>query len=289
MVSHNSGTNLFWFENGQDLAVSHCSVLHNNLIGKAHFFHIGSGVVHLEQSNFIENKFTVKGKLGLDAKIVIDFDLTSRLFRKADIINMENAFKVLWIEAGMAQMQMWACWALGKPSPSGSQSPPPIDGGDKRESGIATFLVLSVVAGIPTVLGYCGGRDLKIREGTSPSSTHWSFQMNQLVENSFSKRTSRRCFRFKISDLAGHDPRLRHPQRLSISSHYVLFSLLPVFVGACCSSIVPNARYDCESSDRPNKASLNSIFNVVRVIRRIWQAVERFNLVTRVHNIDFAS
>jgi hypothetical protein len=172
MVSYNSGTNLFWFDNGQDLAVSHCSILHNSLIGEAHFFHIGGGVVHLEQSNFIENKFTlfaVKGKLSLDSKIVIDFDLTSRLFLKADLINMENAFKVLWIEAGMAQMQTWACWALGKSSPSGSQSPPPIEGGDKRESGIVTFLVLSVVAGIPTVFGYLWwtrhenqGRDLSV-------------------------------------------------------------------------------------------------------------------------------
>jgi hypothetical protein len=172
MVSHNSGTNLFWFDPGQELKVAHCSVLHNGLIGEGALFQIGGGVVHLEQSNFIENKFTwfaVKGKLSLDAKIVVDFDLTSRLFAKADIMNMENAFKVLWIDAGMAQMETWVCWALGQPSPSPSQSPPPIEGGDRRESGIATFLILSVVAGIPTVFGYLWwtrnenrGRDLSV-------------------------------------------------------------------------------------------------------------------------------
>jgi len=181
MVSYNRGNNLFWFARGQDLRLSHCSVLHNTVESDLGVFELGASILHVEQSNFIENKFTkfgVNGKIIIDAKIVTDFDMSSRLFVGAELENQENVFKVLWIDAGIAQMDTWACWALGEPSPSASQSPRPLDGGERKESGIATFLILSVVAGIPTVFGYLWwtknegqGRDLSVLDPLVISNT----------------------------------------------------------------------------------------------------------------------
>jgi hypothetical protein len=157
MVSYNVGNNVFWVSKIADARVTHCSVLHNDAMHSDGLFAIGESVMHIEQCNFIENKFrkfAVNGKLKLDGKIVIDFEMGRKLFDNVEVVNLELAFKVIWIEAGMKVVDTWGCWALGKPSPSPSRSQPPLDGGEKEESGIVTFLILSVIAGIPTVIGY---------------------------------------------------------------------------------------------------------------------------------------
>jgi hypothetical protein len=181
MISYNLGNNLFWVVGVGDARVTHCSVLHNRAVHTDGFFWLKGSLMRLEQCNFIENKFTkfaVNGRLRLDGKIVIDFDMAKKLFDNVDTTNLELAFKVIWIDAGMKVIDTWVCWALGKPSASPSQSQPPLDGGDTGESGIATFLILSFVAGIPTILGYFwwtnnGGkaRDLSVLENVEISNT----------------------------------------------------------------------------------------------------------------------
>jgi hypothetical protein len=180
MVSRNVGNNLFWVSGVPDGRVMHCSVLRNNIAHSDGLFLLKNSVMRLEQCNFIENKFTkfaAKGKLRLDGKIIVDFEMAKKLFDNVETVNLELAFKVIWIDAGMKAVETWECWALGRPSPSPSQSHPPLDGGEGAQSGIATFLLLSFVAGIPTVLGYLwwtsneeARRDLSVLENLEISN-----------------------------------------------------------------------------------------------------------------------
>jgi hypothetical protein len=158
MVSHNFGTTMFSLIHGLgEVKVSHCSLIHNSQVEGVGFFHLKELGLILDQCNFMENQFTkfVKGgRITIRTKIVTDFSLSGAVVEDCVLTNPEHAFKVLWVDAGMEYMETWGCWALGSSSPSASQSAPPFGQGSLADSGLFVFLVLSLVAGVPTAFGY---------------------------------------------------------------------------------------------------------------------------------------
>jgi hypothetical protein len=162
MVSHNFGTSLFTLSHSNgEVKVSHCSFVRNVQVETSGFFALKDVTLALDQSNFMQNQFTrfaQGGRVRILTKIVTDFSLGSALVDNAVLLNPENAFKVLWVDAGMKNMETWVCWALGESSPSPSQSPPPFGEGTIAESGIFIFLVLSIGIGIPAAFGYVSWR-----------------------------------------------------------------------------------------------------------------------------------
>jgi hypothetical protein len=158
MVSENYGNSIFSFANaGGSVKIGHCSLLRNHQVESPGFFGLNTATLTLDQCNFVDNKFVLfanGGRISIQSKIVTDFSLTTAVVVDCVLINPENAFKVLWVDAGMKHMETWLCWAMGSSSPSPSQSPPPYGAGGFLDSGIFLFLVISVVVGVPVAFGY---------------------------------------------------------------------------------------------------------------------------------------
>lgn len=182
MVSHNVGSSLFTinsdFEIKSPYYIHHCSVINNRIDRNGPVFDTDSKL-SLEADNFIRNSFkdfAVGGEITIVRRITIDFDLQSKV-QGCKITNREGAYKISFVEANMAYMNTWDCWAMGTASPSATQSVPALKNlqVQKEDSGLISFIVITAVGLIPTIICYyyCANksRDLSVLDDVKISNT----------------------------------------------------------------------------------------------------------------------
>lgn len=182
MVSHNTGSSLFSLENdNKDRAVvHHCSIIYNNIDRSGPLFDL-SRYVSLEADNFIGNKFNkfaVGGNIEIVRRITVDFELRDNRLQNCEIVNRDGAYKVSFIDANMAYMNTWECWAMGAASPTATQSIPIIRNlrVEKEGSGIVSFIIITLIGLVPTIAGYywcCAEkpRDMSVLDDVKISNT----------------------------------------------------------------------------------------------------------------------
>lgn len=162
MISHNVGESLFKFA-GDVLAtksglIEHCSIMYNQLEGEGTIVSMDEHRLQMGENNFIDNNFKklcTGGTLEFVSRVIVDFNFKDSLVDRCRVEGRERVMKVSFMDANMASMSTWGCWAMGAREPTPSRSVPHVNARDiKGDTGFVVFLEVAVAGSLVAGMFY---------------------------------------------------------------------------------------------------------------------------------------
>ena len=162
MISHNVGESLFKFA-GDVLAtksglIEHCSIMYNRLEGEGTIVSMDEHRLQMGENNFIDNNFKklcTGGTLEFVSRVIVDFNFKDSLVDRCRVEGRDRVMKVSFMDANMASMSTWGCWAMGSREPTPSRSVPHLSARDvKGDTGFVVFLEVAVAGSLVAGMFY---------------------------------------------------------------------------------------------------------------------------------------